>query len=193
MVDAPGESGCDHGHGTIGDHHRGVFDVVLNIGTTEHVLNQFNCFEVIHDATKVNGCIVHQLPVSGFTDHGYFTYTGRFFFEMARFNKYEISAFWLEGPAGNDDILTSIRSYGDSFSILKQPHGSVPVPNCGFTVILRKTQAKPFAACVDLSTSVGTILENVIVEYRSTILSKLLAMVGLKRLVRYLTRLKDRR
>lgn len=41
---------------------RASFDLVLNFGTTEHVLNQAHAFSVIHDATKAGGHIVHQLP-----------------------------------------------------------------------------------------------------------------------------------
>jgi hypothetical protein len=33
----------------------GDFDLVVNFGTTEHLLNQYNAFKVIHDATKVGG------------------------------------------------------------------------------------------------------------------------------------------
>jgi SAM-dependent methyltransferase len=39
----------------------GAFDVVLNFGTTEHVINQANSFQVIHDAAKHNGLIYHCL------------------------------------------------------------------------------------------------------------------------------------
>jgi hypothetical protein len=32
--------------------HRSAYDVVLNVGTTEHVLNQYNSFKVIHEAAR---------------------------------------------------------------------------------------------------------------------------------------------
>ena len=36
---------------------------------TEHVLNQYNSFKVIHEETRPGGCMRHQLPASGFPDY----------------------------------------------------------------------------------------------------------------------------
>src|ERR1700691_3549825 len=70
-----------------------AFDVILNLGKTEHILNQMACFGAIHDATKAGGHMVHQLPALGWLDHCYFLYTGRFFFDLAGYNDYELSFF----------------------------------------------------------------------------------------------------
>jgi len=67
-------------------------DLVLNFGTTEHLLNQYNAFKVMHDSTKVGGFIVNSLPCVGYSNHGYFTYTPRCFFDLAGYNEYEVSA-----------------------------------------------------------------------------------------------------
>ncbi len=84
-------------------HMIGHYDIVLNFGTTEHVFNQWNCFEVMHDACKVGGAIYHQLPVSGYLDHGYYCYTPLFFREMAAANNYEILDLFVT-PAGESKI-----------------------------------------------------------------------------------------
>ena len=68
----------------------GTFDLVTNCGTTEHVLNQFNCFNVIHDLTKVGGVMYHCVPVGGHQSHGMFVYTLRFFELLARENGYRV-------------------------------------------------------------------------------------------------------
>lgn len=141
--------------------YRKSFDSVFNIGTTEHVLNQYNSFEVIHDATKVGGYMIHQLPVSGFTNHGYFVYTGRLFFEIAATNQYEIVDLWYDGPAGQDELEAPVTSFKEFFPQLKTISGSNLVPNYAMTIILRKTQDKPFAASLDTSTSVGEIANSV--------------------------------
>src|SRR3990172_13378955 len=86
------------------------FDLVLNFGTTEHILNQLNCFKVIHDATKVGGYIYHSLPAVGYVNHGYITYTGRCFFDVAGFNEYELVACWFDGPSGGDRKSTRLNS-----------------------------------------------------------------------------------
>ena len=99
----------------------GAYDLVLNFGTTEHLLNQYNAFKVIHDATKVGGYIVNQLPSVGFSDHGYFTYTPRCMFDMAGYNNYEVAGFWFEGPAGENDLYAPLKNYLTYFPNLSQP------------------------------------------------------------------------
>jgi hypothetical protein len=69
---------------------RGSFDLVLNCGTSEHVLNQYNVFNVMHDAVRVGGVMYHAIPMTGYLKHGYFTYTPIFMCDLARANQYEI-------------------------------------------------------------------------------------------------------
>ena len=88
-----------------------AFDLVMNFGTTEHLLNQYNAFKVIHDSVKVGGYIVHSLPCVGYTNHGYFTYTPRCMFDLAGYNEYEVLGFWFEGPAGANDLFAPVRDY----------------------------------------------------------------------------------
>ena len=157
--------------------HRHAFDVVLNIGTTEHVLNQLNCFYVIHEATCPGGYMVHQLPVSGFTDHGYYVYTGRMFFDLATSNHYEIVGLWYEGPAGEDDLYQSVRSYASFFPALDSLNlrDAVRVSNWALTLVYRKTHDMPFVEALDTSTSVGEI--PVRVGYAASVMVKLKAVV----------------
>ena len=69
---------------------RGAVDIVQNFGTTEHVLNQTNCFTMIHEMTKPGGIMWHALPMSDFYTHGFFKYDIVFFIALARSNNYEI-------------------------------------------------------------------------------------------------------
>ncbi len=149
--------------------HRGAFDLVINCGTTEHVLNQYNSFEVIHDAARVGGLILHQLPVAGFTDHAYFVYTGRFFFDLAGYNGYEIADVWYDGPSNSDDLLTSVRSYKSYFPKLEPlaKRERIDIPNCAISIIYRKTSAASFNACLETSTSVGDIPSGVQRSYQT--------------------------
>jgi hypothetical protein len=68
----------------------GTADLVTNLGITEHVLNQFKCFELMHRLTKPLGLIYHNLPISGYFDHGYFSYHPLFFQHLAAANEYAI-------------------------------------------------------------------------------------------------------
>ena len=70
------------------------FDLVTNFGTSEHLINQKNFFENVHNLTNQNGYILHMLPFEGYINHGYFNYQPAFFYDMATANNYEIVGFW---------------------------------------------------------------------------------------------------
>lgn len=154
------------------------FDLVLNFGTTEHILNQLNCFKVIHDATAVGGHIYHSLPAVGYVDHGYITYTGRCFFDIAGYNNYELVACWFDGPSGGNSVLQSLRSYSSYFPVLqtaleefsKTVQGralmDLSVPDIAINVVYRKIKDKPFWGALESSTSVGVIPGGVTASYQ---------------------------
>lgn len=148
-------------------HYSNRFDVVLNIGTTEHVLNQFNAFEIIHNATRTGGLIVHELPISGHTNHGYFVYTGRLFFDMAGYNEYE-NVDVSYNVAGADDLFASARSYESVFEKLRtMAKYECAIPNAAIVVILRKTSNRRFLACLDVSTAASLVSHLVRLSYSS--------------------------
>lgn len=155
-------------------HHRNAYDVVLNIGTTEHVLNQYNSFKVIHEAARTGGFMVHQLPVSGYTDHGYYIYAGRMFFELASFNRYEIIDVWYEGPAAEDDLYQSAKRYASSVPAIERFRAleAIKIPNYMLTVIYRKIYDAPFAGMLETSTSVGDIPVGVSAAYATSMVDK---------------------
>jgi SAM-dependent methyltransferase len=134
----------------------GAFDTVLNFGTTEHLLNQLNAFSVIHDAVKVGGHIVHQLPASGFIDHGYFCYTPRFHFDLAGVNEYEVVDFLYDGPVAGRDIFAILKDYSGYFPVLKDriPAEGRYVEDIAVTAIFRKTKDVPLRLPMERSTSV---------------------------------------
>ena len=155
----------------------GKYDLVLNFGTTEHLLNQYNAFKVIHDATKVGGHIMHQLPCVGFFNHGYFTYTPRCMFDMAGYNNYEVVDFWFEGPAGENDLYAPLRDYETYFPNLSRPISDIEVteqgkliselhlPDVAITIIYKKVKDKAFLGALERSTSVGTVPSSVSIDY----------------------------
>jgi hypothetical protein len=156
--------------------YRAAFDLVLNFGTTEHVFHQFNSFKIIHEATTPGGWVWHQLPAVGFTDHCYFTYTGRFFFELASYNGYELSGFWF-GAGGQTNLFDSVRSYASYYPVLAellenpaaspQPVADVAIPNVCINAILRKADDRPFMGSIERSTSVGDIPTDVLEAYHA--------------------------
>jgi hypothetical protein len=89
-----------------------TYDIVTNHGTTEHVFNQYNCFMLIHDLTKVGGLMIHVLPhmgppSKGYESHGLFLYTTNFFTDLARANKYEMLKHYTT-PDGYGGMLVAV-------------------------------------------------------------------------------------
>jgi hypothetical protein len=69
------------------------FDLLINIGTAEHIFNVFQFFKTAHERTKTNGLMLHSAPFNGWPDHGFYNFQPTFFFDLARANKYEILSF----------------------------------------------------------------------------------------------------
>ena len=74
--------------------HYGMFDVVTNSGTSEHVepfKGQYECFRNIHLCTKSGGVMIHIVPENGsFPNHCPFYYTNAFFERLAELNNYKV-------------------------------------------------------------------------------------------------------
>lgn len=74
----------------------GTFHIVINSGTAEHVFNQHQLFQTIHDCTGCGGLMVHAAPWQGWLHHGFFTYQPEFWCSLANANGYEpvVSLTW---------------------------------------------------------------------------------------------------
>ncbi len=77
--------------------HVGRYDLVTNHGTSEHLLNQYNVFKLMHDFARPGGIMVHAVPFTVHLDHGFFNYQPNFFECLARYNSYETLGLWV-GP-----------------------------------------------------------------------------------------------
>jgi SAM-dependent methyltransferase len=140
----------------------GSFDLVLNFGTTEHIINQLNAFTAIHDACKVGGQIVHALPSSGWMDHGYFKYTPRFFFDLCAYNNYEMVWFGYSKGPRQTSVWKIINDYRRAFPALQsveQTEEEVPI-DLSSRIIMRKVKDGPFKNPLETSTSVGIVHRN---------------------------------
>jgi len=71
------------------DDKKGQYDLVINNGTTEHLINQTNAFNVMHDLCKVGGVMLSTVPCFDI-NHGFFNYSPIFFKQLAKVNGYEI-------------------------------------------------------------------------------------------------------
>lgn len=89
MFDAGRTQKFDFNYDSLPRSLRGQFDLVLNLGTSEHVANQFNLFKTAHDALKVGGVLYNFNPFFGAQDHGLFNYHPKFFTTLIYNNAYQ--------------------------------------------------------------------------------------------------------
>jgi SAM-dependent methyltransferase len=66
------------------------FDLVTNVGTTEHVFNLAQCWRTIHDLTAPGGYIFAEQPTQGYPDHGFYNLQPTFVHDLARHNSYKV-------------------------------------------------------------------------------------------------------
>lgn len=148
---------------------REYYDVVLNFGTTEHIVNQWNCFEIMHDAAKVGGTIYHQLPATGYLDHGYFTYTPVFFRDLAAANDYEILDTFFTPAGRNDPVNLGIDVRSDAS--ISVPHsGGLTifdrrVPCFNVHVLLRKQRGGRFRCALEIATAHAAVNQTMAWRY----------------------------
>lgn len=94
------------------------FDIVMNLGTLEHVFNLAQALKSIHDHTLPGGFMIHGLPFTGWVDHGFYNFNPTFCWDLAAANKYEILlALYAEMNPANliplhnrEQILTMAKS-----------------------------------------------------------------------------------
>jgi hypothetical protein len=143
------------------------YDVVLNFGTTEHVFNQWNCFEVMHDATKVGGVMYHQLPGTGYLDHGYYCYTPLLFKDMARANNYEILDLFVThaGESNIDELKIPARSSSSVLRHVSDLGDCNRIPSLNIHAILRKTSEASFRTSLEVATAHASISRRVAAQY----------------------------
>ena len=99
-VDVDGRAGTlvlDLNFDTAPVEHKGKYGLVTNHGTSEHLLNQLNFFQMMHHFVRVGGVMVHAVPFTVHLEHGFFNYQPNFFECLARYNSYETLGIWV-GP-----------------------------------------------------------------------------------------------
>jgi len=126
------------------------FDLVVNAGTTEHVVNQDNAFRVVHDLTKVGGVMLHELPGGGMLTHGVVSYNPQFFWLLCRFNNYEVFDLTV-AHAGDatisNDVVQSNVQFARSRRAVQAP---LTVPIFTVTAMLQKKSAEAYVTPLDV-------------------------------------------
>jgi SAM-dependent methyltransferase len=117
----------------------GLFDVVINHGTAEHIFDIAQVFRSIHAACKVGGLMIHESPFTGWLDHGFYCLQPTLFYDLAAANGYEVVSVDIEEiksrtllPVWSRDKMTELMATG-----------SVP-DNAMLFVVLRKVSNAGF-------------------------------------------------
>lgn len=71
------------------------FDLVINNGTSEHIFDQWQVFENLHNLTKVGGIILNIVPFLLWINHGFFNYNPIIFRDLAYSNNYSFNFMWI--------------------------------------------------------------------------------------------------
>jgi hypothetical protein len=137
--------------------HKNAFDLILNCGTSEHILNQMNVFKVMHDAAKAGAYIYNQVPTTGRIDHGYFCYHPRLFRELAKANEYELLDIWYKRGFKSDPVSKKLmprysRMADTGIELRGKSDGPMEIPNHAVCVLFRKTHKVPFRFPLEIET-----------------------------------------
>lgn len=124
---------------------KGKFDLVLNLGTTEHVINQLRAFQTIHDLVRVGGLIYHDLPLAGYLNHALFRYDPLFFQTILPANDYQtlLQEVTIGSPM---KVPSDLQAMGFRME---------QVTDIGIEVIVRRTNPSDFRVPLEASTSLS--------------------------------------
>jgi hypothetical protein len=151
VLEAPGCRLFDLNFHDVPAADRGCAGLVTNVGTTEHVANQFNAFRVIHDLLTVGGVALHQVPFTGHLNHCLVNYHPKFFISLILNNRYRLRYLNFNGPVFH-------RNFGGSKHIfdgdcLPEPGAwaSTPLPSGTVDLLIEKRFDEPFIPPIDFA------------------------------------------
>jgi len=91
-----------------------TFDVVTNMGTSEHVEDQFQCFYNIHRLGKAGALFIHLIPeVGSYPGHGLHKYNHQFFKALSEECKYGI-LYLQTVNIGQGGLVGAVLQKGDA-------------------------------------------------------------------------------
>lgn len=121
-----------------------TFDLVTNIGVSEHLFNQETFFKNAHAVTKVGGYMLHILPSVSYVNHGFFNYQPIFFRDLASANGYTLEALFLSDRQTKAlDLLVpsdvGMHFFFASHALPKDKHGNLLI-----VALLKKVKDREF-------------------------------------------------
>jgi len=121
------------------------YDLVTNNGTGEHIFNQLTVFKNVHDLCKVGGIMIHNLPFTGYLDHGFYNFQPNLFVELARSNKYTMKHLWIGSSDGKRvEKIDVLNGYYKNNDFLKRFDMNNWNQNLLVTAIMQKQNSQEF-------------------------------------------------
>jgi hypothetical protein len=77
-----------------------TFDLVTNFGTGEHIFDQRQVYENIHNLTTPNGVMLHIMPFVNWLNHGFYNFHPVLYADLAAANGYRIHRLSLADSRG---------------------------------------------------------------------------------------------
>lgn len=114
-------------------------DICINHGTAEHIFDVARVFRTMHFATKAGGLMIHEAPMTGWIDHGFYTFQPTLFFDVAIANSYTLEMFAVYSLREAEVAIVRNR---EAMTKLAQS-GNVP-DNALLFVAFRKKSDAPF-------------------------------------------------
>lgn len=162
---SPGSLSIDLNYDDVPPSERGCYQLVTNIGTTEHLANQLNAFKVIHNLTSVRGFMIHSLPAQGWPNHGLINYNPKFFWMLARSNFYEWAYLTFDGCdvayVVPDNIVESVSVYEPDVA---QHLKTLEIRDYTIYCVFKKVVDTPYVGPLDVPT--GTRTSDKLLEER---------------------------
>lgn len=151
MNGTPGSIPLDLNYDRVPSELRGKFGLVTNFSTTEHICNQMNAFQVIHDLAAPGAVMIHHLPAGGALNRGLMNYNIEFFWRLARSNEYRCLSMNFYPERSDHQIPEKILSFikdhePDSFEALQRSR----VAAYAVLVALQKNLDIPFVPPLDV-------------------------------------------
>jgi SAM-dependent methyltransferase len=125
---------------------RDSVDLVVNVGTTEHLSNPVGGFALMHYLAKPGGILFHDVPLFGFGNHGLVNPTPKFWHALIWMNAYERIASSVR--SADESSIDPGNFYHDYMSYIR---GLDQARNISWMIrmILRKIHLRTFVPPYD--------------------------------------------
>lgn len=100
------------------DELKNKFDYIIDGGTLEHVFDVARAMKNISEMLCVGGTVIHLLPLGGYVDHGFYSFSPTFFLDFYKLNGYCIHQLFMEFMYGEDN--NNDQEYGKLKSLYSQ-------------------------------------------------------------------------